>query len=119
MQKDFKVLIAGLVAVVFLTLFGSMTMQSEAKQLAGGWGTISVSDERVMESAKFAVTTQSALSKTQLKLVSVAEASTQVVAGTNHSMALKVLQDGVARKIHAIVWVKLDGSRELIQWSWH
>ena len=119
MQKDLKVLMLGLLAVVCLTLIGAMSMQTEAKQLAGGWGVISAKGERVMGAARFAVSTQSALSKTPLKLLSVAEASSQVVAGTNYSMALKVLHDGNNQKIHAIVWAKLDGSYELIQWSWH
>ena len=109
----------GLVAAACLSLIGAAAMQTEPKRMAGGWGTLSVKDERVMDAARFAVTTQSAVSKTQLKLVSVIEASSQMVAGTNYAMTLKVLHDGANQKIHAIVWAKLDGSYELIQWSWH
>lgn len=119
MQKKLRLFVTGLVTVASLSLIGAMAMQPQSRPLAGGWGTLSVKDERVTDAARFAIAKQSAVSKTQLKLLSVLEASSQIVAGTNYAMTLKVLHDGANQKIHAIVWAKLDGSYELIQWSWH
>ncbi len=87
------------------------------KPVAGGgvpavvyrcYSSASVDDADVVAAAKFAVAEQSKLGP-QLKLVAIESASTQVVAGTNTHLHLKVDDAGTKKLAEAIVYTDLKG----------
>ncbi|MFO1485326.1 MAG: exo-alpha-sialidase [Verrucomicrobiaceae bacterium] len=79
-------------------------------QITGGFSNITPTDPEVQAAAKFAVNAHDA----KLTLKEVEKAETQVVAGTNYKMGLRL---GDGRRVAVVVWRKLDGSHELISWQ--
>ncbi len=53
------------------------------------------------------------LAGTKLKFQSVIKAESQVVAGTNYRLTLTAKSGGVSKKYQAVVWEKLDDTKEL------
>jgi hypothetical protein len=53
-----------------------------------------------------------------LKLLTVKHARRQEGSGTQYSMNLMVRAEGKRRLAIAVVWVRPDGSMELIRWHW-
>ena len=85
-------------------------------QIAGGWHPVAKDDPQVLAMAKFAVAKHAEGSQRDLKLVSVIQATQQVVAGTNYQLTMIVASRGKKQKIAAKVWSKLDGTQELSSW---
>jgi hypothetical protein len=77
---------AVLIAVVF-ALFGAVVVPG---QRTGGYREIDKADEAAAAAAEFAVKDQSEKKELAYKLVSVEKAETQVVAGINYRLCLKV-----------------------------
>ena len=75
-----------LIAVVF-ALFGAVVVPG---QRTGGYREIDKADEAAAAAAEFAVKDQSEKKELAYKLVSVEKAETQVVAGINYRLCLKV-----------------------------
>ena len=86
--------------------------------MPGGWGAASADSEGAQAAARFAVSAQAAASGESLTLAEVRRAETQVVAGTNYSLSLRVTRNGRPASATAKVWAKLDGGHELVQWQW-
>ena len=105
--------------VMLAALFnGAIAADLGAPAIAGGWTSVAYQDEQVIRSAKFAVQEQVRQSRSDIKLLSVKHARQQVVAGSNYSMNLMVLSEGKRRLVIATVWVKPDGSMQLMRWHW-
>ena len=83
-------------------------------QVLGGYSPAPVNDPQVQAAAKFAVRSHDP----QLKLIGVAQAQQQVVAGQNFRLTLKVEDQGANRVADAVVWLKLDGKHDLTSWQW-
>ena len=88
------------------------------KPLPGGSTAASTSDEKVKLAAQRAVAAQAKASGLPLTLVSIEDASRQVVAGVNYHLRLSVMKGDRPQFANAVVWGKLDGSYELTAWSW-
>ncbi len=87
--------------------------------IAGGWSTVKTDDARVKAAADNAVTLQAKASGETLKLVAVEAASSQVVAGLNYRLTLRVTRNDKAATAAVVVWAKLDGSYQVTDWTWN
>lgn len=74
--------------------------------LAGGWTASAVTDPDVRAAADFVA------SQLGSSVLGIANARSQVVAGRNFAFDL-ALADG--RKVHAVVWRRLDGTFQLTE----
>lgn len=90
------------------TATSSSSNALEQPTIVGGWSSASVDNADVKAAAAFATKQIAAPGVTLTKIES---ADTQVVAGINYRMSLK-LSDG--RNPTVVVWKKLDGSMELL-----
>lgn len=70
------------------------------------------------EAAEFAVRAQSKLERKAVKLARITQADMQIVAGRNYRLTLTVTQGKKMRTAQAVVYEKLDSSRELTSWTW-
>ena len=85
--------------------------------IAGGWQPAAI-DESVQEIARFALAERQLQEAKPLRLLSVREASRQVVAGLNYRLRLRVKRGGRDREASATVYQDLQGQRRLIAWEW-
>ncbi len=99
------------VLVALVSLAAALNLRA---QLVGGFGPVATTDEQALAAAKFAVTAHDA----KLVFHSLEKAESQVVAGLNYRLTLKVTERGAARRADAVVWRKLDGKSELTSWKW-
>ena len=85
--------------------------------LPGGYSTESTPSADAIAAAEFAVAEQS---KTiaGLKLSSIDSVKTQVVAGRNFELVLKVVDGGIAKTARAIVYTDLTDAKSLTSWVW-
>ena len=83
----------------------------------GGFSPISVKDKSVIAAANFAVREQSRRGK-PIKLSLITAARSQVVAGTNYQVELKVEEAGVARQAAVTVYEDLKQVLSLTDWTW-
>jgi hypothetical protein len=83
----------------------------------GGYSPISVKNKSVIAAAKFAVLEQSKKGKA-IKLSSITTAYSQIVAGTNYQLELKVEEAGVARQATVTVYEDLKQVLSLTDWTW-
>lgn len=114
-----------LMAVV---LFGAMVLAvpawaGEREMMPGGLSGAKVDDAGVKEAAAFAVKAQAEVLKKEgqpgeLTLVAIVKARTQVVAGTNYHLLLKVRMGDQEKMAAVVVWKKLSGESELTSWTW-
>ena len=81
--------------------------------ITGGYSVATLNDAQVQQNAVFATKAAAKSLKTPVRLVKVLSAQTQVVAGMNYQLCLQVKAKKRTRQIHAVVWNKLDGSKEL------
>lgn len=81
----------------------------------GGYVKVATTDERVVAAAQFAIATH--FKGEPAKLLKILSAETQIVAGRNYRMTLEIETKAGNRQVTAVVWAKLDGSRELTRWQ--
>jgi hypothetical protein len=89
-----------------LVLIGIAGCQTEPTEtaIAGGWSKVSAQDENVRKAAEAAVKSASINSGKPVSLVSIDEASQQVVAGMNYALKLTVKVGGTTQKAETTVW---------------
>lgn len=108
-----KSLLRVLVCVVFV--FGCGVVVSA--QL-GGYKPASATASDVVEAAEFAVAEASKHEpNTDIKLVSVARAEKQTVAGINYRLCLKLEVDGESQDVKVIVFLSLQKEYSLTSWD--
>ena len=115
--------LAYILVVTFCLLAGC-----KEKPLAGGFGEASVTDEKVIAAADFAIKAQErsmqdpeAGQTTTLELVKILSAAQQVVAGMNYRLTLEVKVNGEKKQADAIVWWQSwrdPDPYQLTSWRW-
>lgn len=90
--------------LVLAALAIACTPTRPAPVIVGGWRAADPSDAEVEQAATFAAAQSGA------PLDSVLAAATQVVAGTNYALTLRL---GDGRRVRVTVWRRLDGGYEL------
>ncbi|MDD2466542.1 MAG: cystatin domain-containing protein [Desulfobulbus sp.] len=94
------------------------------KIITGGYATVLVTNVDVMRAASFAIKAQKQVGEQtgQFELIEILRAESQVVAGMNYRLMLKVRVDGKERTAEAVVWWQAWRKPEpyqLTSWSWH
>ena len=109
-----------MIAIVFALLVGSGMVSA---QRTGGYRELDKADEGAAAAAEFAVKNQSEKKELTYKLVSVAKAETQVVAGINYRLCLKVSyqkqgEDAETTEfVQVVVFRSLQKEYSLTSWS--
>jgi hypothetical protein len=106
-----------LLALVPGLVHATPVVTEAAAPIAGGWQPAAI-DESVQEIARFALAERQLQEAKPLRLLSVREASRQVVAGLNYRLRLRVKRGGRDREASATVYQDLQGQRRLIAWEW-
>ena len=92
-----------------------LLVTSALAQVPGGFSLVPPPDAQALAAAKFAVTAQDA----KLGFQALEKAESQVVAGQNYRLLLRVTDAGATRWAEAIVWQKLgNAGHALTSWRW-
>jgi len=108
------------VIAVVVALFGAVMVLA---QKTGGYREIDKADEGAAAAAEFAVKDQSEKKELSYKLVSVEKAETQVVAGINYRLCLKVSYQkqgedtDTTEFVQVVVFRSLQKEYSLTSWS--
>jgi hypothetical protein len=106
---------------VFLS-YGIMA-QAQGRPMLGGYKEVSTDDAQVQAAADFAVKAQGEKDEASIKLVSIEHAESQVVAGTNYRLCLKVevenKDDGTeaTQEVQVVVFRNLQRVYSLTSWQ--
>ena len=110
-------------ALVALGVVCVCVVVGAARQRVGGYKEVATDDPEVVTAAKFAVGAEGEKQKANIKLVSVEHAESQVVAGINYRLCLKV-QAGDSdddadstQKVKAVVYKNLQRQYSLTSWE--
>jgi hypothetical protein len=103
---------------VFVTAFiiAGVAVASAQRPILGGFKTISVSDEGAVAAADFAVGKEEETTE-GITLDGILKAESQVVAGTNYRLCLRVKLDDETQVVEAIVFRNLKGEFGLTSWT--
>jgi hypothetical protein len=97
-------------------------MFTASAQKVGGYKTIAKTDAGARAAAEFAVDAQAERKNLTIELVSIEKAESQVVAGTNYRLCLKITTSGaedeadVTITVRVIVFRNLKGVYSLTSW---
>jgi hypothetical protein len=111
-----KVLAAAALCVVIINASAGAPAR-QTTPLAGGYGDARVSEQGVLEAARFAVREEGRREGRRVSLVAVRRAETQVVAGLNYRLRLSVRAGGRTRDATAVVYRNLKGVYSLTSWD--
>jgi hypothetical protein len=109
-----------LVAIVLALLLGTVIVSA---QQTGGYREIDKADEGAAAAAEFAIKDESEKKELTYKLVSVAKAETQVVAGINYRLCLKVSyhkqeeDEDATEFVQVVVFRSLQKEFSLTSWT--
>lgn len=88
-----------------------------AQQTVGGYQEAPKNDPATVAAAKFAVAEQQKKQGGSITPVSIKRAETQLVAGVNYRLCLKVKVDGKTQTVTAVVNKTLDDKYSLTSWE--
>jgi|SRR5918912_1678695 hypothetical protein len=120
MNKSLRI---AFILVALGVAFGSVIAQQQRKPpILGGYKEISTDDPAVQAAAEFAVNKQGENQSVTIKLVSVEKAESQVVAGRNFRLCLKVeVNDDSAEseteEVKVVVYQNLKQEYSLTSWD--
>lgn len=101
----------------FLLVMLAFVPVSQAQQV-GTYVLASTQNKEVLKAVKFAVTTEQQKSGKRLTFKSILQAQTQVVAGLNYKVCLKVKEQGKVKTAEAVIYKNLQNAYELTSWEW-
>ncbi|KAK9091920.1 hypothetical protein Syun_026831 [Stephania yunnanensis] len=101
-------------ALVYEGLKGQRTLKYfKAIPWVGGFQPVDPKDPHVVEVARFAVDAHNKQAHTKFELLSVVEGESQVVAGTNYNLTIRVSNGRLIQTWVVFVYVPLRGQKEL------
>ena len=109
----FLIMIFIAITVLFSGVKGVFAQQYP---MPGGYQKISPTDKQSLLAAKFAVKAEQQRLGTRIQFIGVESAETQVVAGTNYKLCLKVKIKGRLQTATAVVFMNLKQKYSLISW---
>ena len=106
-------------AIILLAASGGLEAapQEPTPPIAGGYTEVSTSERDVLSAANFAVRRERRRRGGRLSLISVERAETQVVAGVNYKLCLKVRKRGRTQDVVAVVYRDLRRTYSLTSWE--
>ncbi|MBN1470706.1 MAG: hypothetical protein JW925_02930 [Syntrophaceae bacterium] len=117
-----KYIVTGIAVLVLLVAACSFMGQAQ-QPMPGGYTTTEVTSNDVIRAASFAIKAQEKASgkTSKLVLVKILEAESQVVAGINYRLKLKVRLNGKEKTAEVIVWWQAwrkPDPYQLRSWNW-
>lgn len=109
-----KMVIRGL--IVAALMIAGVTVASAQRPILGGYQSASVSDEEVIAAANFAVDKRSEETE-GLELDEILKAESQVVAGRNFRLCLRVKLGDDTQDVQVVVFRSLQGDFTLRSWN--
>lgn len=106
MKINFSLLIFSFLALMLAT-------SAAFAQKTGGYKTISKTDAGARAAAEFGVDAQAERKNLTIELIAVEKAESQVVAGTNYRLCLKVTTSGAEDEADVTITVKVIVNRNL------
>ena len=82
-------LISLALCIIFVCASGGFAQTNKVPSI-GGFKSVSVKDAKILEAADFAVAKQAEKNETNIELLSIEKAETQIVAGTNFRLCMQV-----------------------------
>ena len=122
MKKNLRLTIILAAFVIIFACVGAASAQID-EPMAGGFSKASTTDKEVMAAARYAVKTQAKKQSATIRLVSINRAETQVVAGRNYRLCLKVQITAKGKKtktskiIQTVVFQNLKQKLSLTSWE--
>ena len=109
----------GLIPIFALALCLWFNFPAKANPVSGGFSTSNTKNAGVVKAAKFAISEHKQQTGSQLVLQQIVKAQTQVVAGLNFQLCLKVKQSKPTQTmlVAAKVYQNLEQQMQLVQWE--
>ena len=116
MKKSLRIAI---MFVVFTAISGCAfgLLAQEVPPIVGGYKEASKTDREVVSAARFAIKSRKRRQRGSLSLISIERAETQVVAGINYRLCLKVKMKGKTQDVGAVVYENLRHKYSLSSWN--
>lgn len=111
-----KRLLAVMTLIALNVAFSWLNAVSAQRQV-GGYKEIASDDSEVVAAANFAVQEQGRKEEIEVTLVSIEHAESQVVAGINYRLCLKVEMEGETQEIKVVVYKNLKREYSLTSWT--
>jgi hypothetical protein len=113
-----KRLLLMLMSVAINAVMGCMFgLQAQEPPVAGGYQEVSRTEPDVVSAAKFAIKEEKRKKGVRLSLISIERAETQVVAGINYRLCLRVKITGKLRSVRTVVYKNLQRKYLLSSWE--
>lgn len=113
-----KKLVMILMCIAMNVALGSMMgLQSQEPPVAGGYQAASTTEPEVITAARFAIKQEKRKKGGRLSLISIERAETQVVAGLNYRLCLKVKIKNKIQSVQAVVYKNLQQKFSLSSWE--
>jgi hypothetical protein len=113
-----KKLLLMLMSVAINAVMGCMLgLQAQEPPVAGGYQEASRTESDVVSAAKFAIKEEKRKKGVRLSLISIERAETQVVAGINYRLCLRVKIKGKIRSVRTVVYKNLQQKYALSSWE--
>lgn len=107
-----------MIIVALYVASGSVSgLLAQQPPVAGGYQEASKTDREIMSAAKFAIRKERRNEGVPLSLITIERAETQVVAGINYKLCLRVKVNGVTQDATAIVYKDLEQNYALSGWE--
>jgi hypothetical protein len=107
-----------LMTVAINAVMGCMFgLQAQQPPVAGGYREASRTEPDVVSAAKFALREERRKKSVRLSLISIERAETQVVAGSNYRLCLRVKIRGKLRSVRTVVYKDLRQKYSLSSWE--
>lgn len=103
-------------AAIIFAAFSLSPVLCQVQPMTGGYSAVSKTDQAVTQAADFAVKAQSKKG-TAVKLISIATAQRQIVAGSNYQMCLVVSKSNKRQEAMAVVYENLKNQFKLTSWT--
>ncbi|MFN2453918.1 MAG: hypothetical protein ABR577_06815 [Pyrinomonadaceae bacterium] len=100
-----------------LTIISGNISSLPARQIAGGYQAASNTDRQVVKAAVYAIRAEKRRQGMRVSLLSIERAETQVVAGINYKLCLRVKAKGKTQTIKAIVYENPKQKYSLSAWE--
>ncbi len=107
-----------LFVVGFCLLTGGFKSVSAQEMVVGNYRKIMKTDAQMLSAAKFAVKQQKSKTKNKrLSLASIERAESQIVAGRNYRICMKVVNKGKIEDVTTVVFLNLKNKFSLTAWE--
>lgn len=123
MFKDMRLRMKKKLPLILLSVAISAVMgcvlglQAQQPPIVGGYQEASRTDSEVVSAAKFAIRQEKRKKRSGLSLISIERAETQVVAGTNYRLCLRVKLKGKIQSVTTVVYRNLQQKFSLSSWE--